>query len=151
MGLTARKADALSQLRSIKLHAAGASPAITASAVLIQMGIAPCSGELVDVLIGQNVAGSAGGTSLAFDVKKGATSMLATAGVLTRAIGDNKALDSRGRLPALSGCTRPVIHGTKATRRVAKGDIITLTVTPTGTYSGSLPQPIATIVINPDL
>jgi hypothetical protein len=149
MGLSARKADKLSILRSARLED---KIVMTASAATKGFVIAPCDGELVDVIMSQPIPG-ANGTSIAATLTKRTANvaMLATEPVLTVAAAAYAAVDARKKIAAISGCTRPVITATKANRRVKKGDQVEITITPTGTYSATFPTVLIALIFNADL
>lgn len=137
MGLTARKAEKFSILRQVSLVAATKS--LAGAAITIPL-VAPCDGELVDVVVSQGLAGT-GGTSWAAGVtKRNGTNMLATNPSITLAAGANVKGDVRRKIPNTTGVTRAVLHATRSNRRVARGDSILVTITPTGTYTGTAPD-----------
>lgn len=148
MGIVAKKAERLSILRH---YIEQLQIVMTASAATKGYFIAPCDGELVDVIAAQPVAG-AGGTSLAIDFQKQKSNvaMLATNAVLALASGAYAAVDARKKITKAAGDTYPVLSATRANRRVKKGDQIVVTVTPTGTYSVTFPTVAVTILIAAD-
>lgn len=149
MGFTSRNAEKLSMLRVQRLTGrivmAASSP--TSDAGLV----APCSGEIVDVVANQIVAGG-GGTSIALTIQKQPANVaaLATGAVIARTDGAYAAVDLRGRIAKPAGATRPVVSATRANRRVNKGDLLVATLTPTGTYSATFPTWGFEIHIAPD-
>lgn len=148
MGLTARKAEKLSVLRSVQLEEKIVFTASVATKGYINI---PCDGELVDVQVSQPVAG-AGGTSISTALQKQTANvaMLGTAAVLTLAAGNFASVDARKKQSLPAGCTRPVITSTRSARRVKKGDIIEITVTPTGAYAGTFPTVMVHAHVNAD-
>lgn len=149
MGLSAKKAEKLSSLRHEVLEEKVVMTASAATKGYLQV---PYAGEIVDVIVSQPVAG-ASGTSIATDIQKqkANVAVLATNAVLALASGAYAAVDARKKITKAAGDTYPVLSATKANRRVAKGDQLVVTVTPTGTYVTTFPTVLVQVLIAPDL
>lgn len=115
----------------------------TASATGIVLCGVQAPGRIVDIQLYQAAAG-VGGTSWSVALLKNVTTVTTTAGVLALAGGVNTFVqtaaspDIANGLSAValpSGATRPVLSTTAATVTVARGDVLTINVTNSGTYS----------------
>lgn len=150
MGIGAKSFEGRSALRFVQLRNQG-NPA---TAGIIELGVAPCDGEIDDVVVSQRTAG-VGGVYREFQVNRqrvggAVTPALATQARLTLAAGAGAAVDAKKKIAAIAGCVRPVLHGTKANRRVKKGDAISVTVTDNGAY-GTAPFCHVCVCIKPDI
>lgn len=126
---------------------------LTANAGAAYLGVAPCDGEVVDVVVGQNEPGTVG-TDVAIAVKKSpqggaVVDVLDTQGKVTRAGGAGTSVDARAQIAAVAGCVRPVITATVANRRVKKGDALHAVATETGGYTVH-PTVNVQVIIRPD-
>lgn len=150
MGIGSKSFEGRSGLGVVRLQAEG-NPA---TAGIIELGVAPCDGEVVDAVVAQRTAG-VGGTYREVQISKGrngvaAAALLTTQARLTLAAGAFAAVDAKKKIAAIAGCVRPVLSGTKATRRVKKGDTLYATVTDNGVY-GTAPFVHVAVLIKPDV
>ncbi len=149
MGIGAKSFEGRSALGQVQLEGQGAP----ATAGLVQLGVAPCDGEITDVVHGQQAAG-VGGTYAEFQLVRtragAATNVLATQSRITLAAGAGVAVDAKKKIAAVTNCVRPVLSGTKATRRVKKGDAIHALATYTGVYT-TAPTSQLSVLIKPDI
>ena len=152
--IRARNVDASSALRYIVFESTGALPALTGTLSAVMLGAWPfrqqgmANAKIVDVIISQATAGTAG-TSWTVNVKKNGTTVLATNGVMALASGANAKVDAKAEAGAVpSGATRPVLK-TDGTVLLTKGDVVSWDLTVSGTYTGAAPQVCVTVVIDP--
>lgn len=162
--IRARNVDIASPVRYKEIHFHDALPALTGSLAGIILGAWPysskvpfgqgtalpgTSGTIVDVILHQSTAGTAG-TSWTANIKKNGTTIFATNGVLALASGANAATDTRGEItPVPTGATRPVLTATKANLLLKKGDILSWDLTVTGTYTGTAPFIGIIVLVDP--
>lgn len=115
----------------------------TASATGVVLCGVQAAGRIVDVQLYQAAVG-VGGTSWSVALNKNGSAVTTTAGVLALASGTYKFVqtaaspDIANGLAAValpSGATRPILSATAATVTVARGDVLTVDVTNSGTYS----------------
>lgn len=158
-----RNIDPASASRYFDIEFNGALPALTGTLAGICIGAFPFSqkvplrqgsalpgaeAKIVDVILSQSTAGTAG-TSWAANVKKNGTTIFATNGVLALASGANAVVDSLAEVALPTGATRPVLVATLATLLLKKGDVLSWDLTVTGTYTGAAPQISVQIVVDP--
>jgi hypothetical protein len=114
----------------------------------IPLGVcAARDGEVIkNILVSTPVAGSAGGTSMAFTVKKNGTTVCATDAVLARSDGDNASVDVLGYVTKPAGATKAVLSATLSAITLAYGDDLSVDIALTGTYSGTFPKAVVTVI-----
>jgi hypothetical protein len=140
------------------IHYHGVIPALTGTSNAAAMGVwtysqiskdqpfsssLPSFARVVDAIIAQPYAG-AGGTSYTISVLKNGTTMFSTLGAITQAAVAG-AVDSKNELPNIAGYTRPVLK-TDSTVLLKKGDVISLVVVVTGTYTTGANLSVSLIV-----
>lgn len=114
----------------------------TASATGVVLCGVQAPGKIVDLQLYQAAVG-VGGTSWSVALVKNATTVTSTAGVLALAGGVNTFVQTAaspdvaafGSVALPTGATRPILSTTAATVAVARGDVLTINVTNSGTYS----------------
>lgn len=158
-----RNIDPAAAARYVNLEWSGVLPALGAGTTtgwiiapygydanaLKQQAVVPGLARVVDVVMAQSTAGTAG-TSWTANVKKNGTTVFATNGVLALASGANVAIDTKAELALPTGATRPVLLAApNATLLTKKGDVWSWDLTVTGTYTGAGPQVSLLVIIDP--
>lgn len=105
------------------------------------------SGGTIKDIIFTQIAAGANGTSVTCTVKINGTTVCTTDGIIVVGAGARKSVDALAEITAVSNCTRPVLDTAAIT--LAKGDVLTVDYTTTGTYSSTFPEVACTVVVEP--